>query len=45
MAISPYEKLGGAQGVRKLVDRFYDLMDTLPEAKIIRDLHPNELTD
>jgi hemoglobin len=44
MTISPYERLGGEQGVRKLVDRFYDLMDTLPEAKIIRDLHPKELT-
>ena len=44
MATTPYERLGGEQGVRRLVDRFYDLMDTLPEAKIIRDLHPKELT-
>jgi hemoglobin len=35
-----YEKLGGAHGVRAVVDRFYDLMDTLPEAYAIRKLHP-----
>lgn len=41
---SPYERLGGAQAVRELVDRFYELMDTLPEAKRIRDLHPADLS-
>lgn len=39
-----YEQLGGAEGVRALVDRFYELMDQLPEAKGIRDLHPADLT-
>jgi hemoglobin len=38
-----YEKLGGEAGVRRLVDRFYDLMDTLPEARAIRDMHPRDL--
>jgi hemoglobin len=38
-----YELLGGEQGVRRLVDRFYDLMDTLPEAAGIRALHPESL--
>jgi len=28
-----------------LVTRFYDLMDTLPEAKTIRELHPEDLTE
>lgn len=28
----------------KLVDAFYDLMDSLPEAKHIRDMHPEDLT-
>lgn len=42
--LSPYERLGGEQAVRKLVDRFYELMDTLPEAKLIRDLHPEDLS-
>ena len=41
--LSPYERLGGEPAVRQLVDRFYELMDTLPEAKTIRDLHPAEL--
>ena len=38
-----YEHVGGEAGVRKLVDRFYDLMDTLPEARDIRALHPPTL--
>jgi len=42
--LSPYERLGGESAVRKLVDRFYDLMDSLPEARLIRDLHPEDLT-
>ncbi len=41
---TPYELLGGETGVRQLVDRFYDLMDTLPEATGIRALHAANLT-
>jgi hemoglobin len=41
---STYNKLGGEIGLRNLVDRFYDLMDELPEAKSIRALHPQDLT-
>lgn len=41
---SPYEKIGGDAGVRRLVDRFYDLMDQLPQAAGIRALHPLDLT-
>ena len=40
---SPYQRLGGEPAVRRLVDRFYDLMDSLPEARVIRDFHPAEL--
>ena len=40
---SPYEKLGGEAGLRRLVERFYELMDTLPEAAAIRALHPEDL--
>lgn len=36
---SHFEQVGGADGVRQLVDRFYDLMDTAPEAANIRTLH------
>jgi hemoglobin len=38
-----YERVGGETGVRALVDRFYDLMDSLPEARDIRALHPPTL--
>ncbi len=41
---TPYELLGGAAGVRALVDRFYDLMDSLPEAWEIRRLHAEDLS-
>ncbi len=41
---SPYQRLGGEVAVRKLVDRFYDLMDTLPEAESIRAMHPDDLS-
>jgi hemoglobin len=40
---TPYEQLGGEAGVRALVDRFYDLMDSLPEAAEIRALHAKSL--
>ena len=40
---TPYELLGGDAGVRKLVDRFYDLMDTAPEARAVRALHAASL--
>ncbi len=40
---SPYERLGGEAGVRKLVARFYQLMDSLTEAQTIRALHPDSL--
>ncbi len=43
-ARSPYALLGGETGVRKLVDRFYDLMDESPEAASIRKMHPPRLT-
>jgi hemoglobin len=40
---TPYEQLGGDAGVRKLVDRFYDLIDSAPEAATIRALHARSL--
>lgn len=42
---TPYEQLGGQDAVRALVDRFYDLMDELPEAHEIRKLHPQALSE
>ena len=41
---TPYQLLGGDVIVRKLVARFYELMDTLPEAQGIRKLHPADLS-
>jgi len=38
-----YELLGGEAGIRQLVDRFYDRMDTAPEAATIRALHARSL--
>ncbi len=40
---SPFNSIGGLAGVRKLVDRFYDLMDEKTAAAIIRDMHPQSL--
>ncbi|MDB4419519.1 group II truncated hemoglobin, partial [bacterium] len=40
-----YDQLGGATGLRALVNRFYELMNELPEAKGIRQLHPPDLSD
>jgi hemoglobin len=44
MSTTPYEGLGGADALRLLVDRFYDLMDELPETHGLRQLHPADLT-
>jgi hemoglobin len=42
--IPPYDLLGGEAAVRKLVDRFYDLMDETPEYYVVRKLHPADLS-
>jgi hemoglobin len=39
----PYDLIGGEAGVRALVDRFYDIMDTDPAASAIRGLHGADL--
>jgi hemoglobin len=38
-----YRQLGGQQTIERLVTRFYEHMDTLPEAAQIRALHPADL--
>ena len=38
-----YERIGGEAKVRQLVDRFYDLMDSAPEAVHARALHAASL--
>ena len=43
MIPSHYERIGGAEKVRALVQRFYQIMDELPESYGIRKLHPEDL--
>ncbi len=38
-----FELLGGVEQIRALVERFYDVMDTDPQAAGIRTMHPQEL--
>ena len=42
--ISHYSRIGGEPALRRLVRRFYELMDTLPEAYGIRKLHAADLS-
>ena len=42
--VSAYQRIGGDDGIKKLVDRFYDLMDELPEAYSARKIHPKDLS-
>ena len=41
--LTPFDLAGGEAAVRKLVTRFYDLMDTDPDHFGIRKLHPPTL--
>jgi hemoglobin len=41
--LTPYEQLGGEAALRRLVHRFYALMDELPEAHTVRLMHPESL--
>jgi len=43
--LSPYQRIGGDAAIRKLVDRFYELMDELPETYAARKIHPADLTE
>ncbi len=38
-----YDALGGEAGIRSIVDHFYDLMDSAPEAVHVRALHATSL--
>jgi hemoglobin len=40
---TPYDRIGGEAGLRHLTRRFYELMDTLPEAAACRAIHPPSL--
>lgn len=36
---TPYDRIGGAAGVRQLVKTFYDLVETEPEGEPLRVMH------
>jgi len=38
-----YQAAGEIQGITSLVNDFYQVMDTWPRAKCIRDMHPDDL--
>ncbi|WP_101758390.1 group II truncated hemoglobin [Oceanicoccus sp. KOV_DT_Chl] len=39
-----FQTAGGEEGVRQLVDAFYDAMNSLERARTIRAMHPDDLT-
>lgn len=39
-----FQAAGGVEGLTKLVDKFYEEMDHLPEARVIRQMHQSDLT-
>ena len=41
---TPYERLGGREVLRAIVDRFYDLMDEDPAYAALRVMHAADLT-
>jgi len=40
---SPYIRLGREEGILRLVEHFYDIMDKIPEAKTIRAMHKADM--
>jgi hemoglobin len=43
VAISMFERIGGRATIDRLVERFYERMDTLAEARTIRVMHAADL--
>lgn len=41
---TPYEILGKEEGIRKLAETFYDVMDEDPDFKELRSMHGDSLT-
>lgn len=42
-APTPYARIGGEPTIRRLVERFYDLMETTPEGAAARAIHAADL--
>ena len=43
--MTSYDRMGGAMGIRRFTQRFYTLMDTIPEAAACRAVHPSNLAN
>jgi hemoglobin len=43
--MNAYHAAGELAGITSLVDAFYSNMDTFPEARMIRKMHPEDLTE
>lgn len=43
--LTHYDRIGGAEKVRALVHRFYQIMDELPESYGIRKMHADNLSN
>jgi len=41
--VTPFERIGGQSTIDRIIDSFYDRMETAPEARVIRALHPTDL--
>jgi hemoglobin len=41
---TPFDAIGGASTIRRIVNRFYDLMDTDPAYAELREIHAPDLT-
>jgi truncated hemoglobin YjbI len=42
---TPFQLLGGEEGIRTLADAFYEAMDELTEAKDIRGMHAENMDE
>ena len=42
--MTPFQRIGGQPAVDRIIDSFYDRMDALIEARVIRTLHPQDLS-
>ncbi len=41
--VTPFDRIGGEAGIRQMVNRFYDLMETDPAYAALRDMHEEDL--
>ncbi|AFJ01194.1 Hemoglobin-like protein HbO [Methylophaga frappieri] len=40
---TPYERIGGEEGVRQLVRYFYQIMSDTPQTSLVRQMHPTQI--